>query len=54
LLWFEPLPAFIKEKIPAISNVDLWWVTVYGPANIEQASPWYPPQLAKNREFSAE
>jgi hypothetical protein len=39
LLWFDPLPAFMNEKIPAISSVDLWWVTVNGPANIEHASP---------------
>ena len=54
LLWFDPLPAFMNEKIPAISSVDLWWVTVKGPANMEHASPWYPPQLAKKSEFSAE
>ena len=29
-------------------------MTVYGPAKIEQASPWKPPQLAKKTEFSAE
>ena len=29
-------------------------MTVYGPAKMEQASPWKPPQLAKKTEFSAE
>ena len=35
-------------------RVDLWWETVYGPAKIEQASPWNPWQLAAKMECSAE
>jgi hypothetical protein len=54
LLWLVPLPALRKENRPAIRSVDLWCVTVYGPAKMEQASPWKPPQLAKKTEFSAE
>ena len=28
LLWLVPLPALRNENSPAISSVDLWWVTV--------------------------
>ena len=52
--WFVPLPALKNENSPAISSVDLWCVTVYGPANTAQASPQKQSQLAKNTEFSAE
>ena len=54
LLWFEPEPAFMKENMPAMRRVDLWWVTVYGPAKIAQASPFSPWQLAKKSESEAE
>ena len=54
LLWLEPEPAFINENMPAMSSVDLWWVTVKGPANIEQASPFSPWQLLKKSESVAE
>ena len=52
--WLLPEPAFRNENIPAISSVDLWWVTVYGPAKIAVASPWKPWQLLKNSDSRAE
>ena len=54
LLWFEPLPAFMKEKMPAMSSVLLWWVTVKGPAKMAQASPFSSWQLQKKSESLAE
>ena len=54
LLWLEPEPAFMNENIPAISRLDLWWVTVKGPAKMAQASPFSPWQLLKNKESDAE
>lgn len=40
LLWLLPEPAFMKLNIPAMRRVLLWWVTVKGPAKMEQASPF--------------
>ena len=54
LLKFVPLPALKNENKPAISRVDLWCETVYGPAKTELASPSMKSQLAKKRQFSAE
>ena len=51
--WLEPLPAFMNEKLPAMRRVDLWCVTVNGPAKMAQASPFSPWQLEKNRESEA-
>lgn len=36
-----------------MSSDDLWWETVYGPANIAAASPFSQWELAKKSEFSA-
>ena len=52
--WLLPEPAFRKENIPAISKVDLWCVTVYGPAKIAHASPCMPWQLLKKSDSPAE
>ena len=52
--WLLPEPAFKKENIPAISKVDLWCVTVYGPAKIAHASPCMPWQLLKKSDSPAE
>ena len=54
LLWLEPEPAFMKENWLAMSRVDLWCVTVKGPAKMAQASPFSPWQLLKKRESEAE
>ena len=52
--WFEPEPAFMKLNIPAMRSVDLWCVTVKGPANTAHASPFSSWQLQKKRESLAE
>ena len=54
LLWLEPEPAFMKENWLAMSSVDLWCVTVNGPAKMAQASPFSPWQLLKKSESEAE
>ena len=54
LLWLDPEPAFMKENMPAMSSVDLWCVTVNGPAKMAHASPFSPWQLLKNNESEAE
>ena len=53
LLWLEPLPAFMKENMPAIRRLDLWCVTVKGPAKMAQASPFSSWQLLKKSESEA-
>ena len=52
--WFEPEPAFMKLNMPAMSSVDLWCVTVNGPAKTAQASPFSSWQLQKKSESLAE
>jgi len=54
LLWFDPDPAFMKENWLAMRRVDLWCVTVKGPAKMAHASPFSPWQLLKKRESDAE
>ena len=54
LLWLVPLPAFMNDVWQPISSDDLCMLTVYGPANRAQASPFSSEQLAKKSESWAE
>jgi hypothetical protein len=48
--WFEPLPAFRNENIPAISRLLLCFDTVNGPAKMAHASPPAKSQLENINE----
>ena len=52
--WFEPLPAFRNEYMPAISRLLLCIDTVKDPAKIAQASPFSKAQLLNRSESCAE
>jgi len=49
-----PLPALKNETRLAIIKVDLWWVTVYGPAKQAACFTMKCFAIGKEHEFSAE